>query len=42
LICQAGKLDWDYVNQQLPPLCKLKEDPDAPVRLERLRKRLED
>ncbi len=42
LICQAGKLDWDYVNQQLPPLCKLKEDPDAPVRLEQLRKRLED
>lgn len=42
LICQAGKLDWDYVKQQLPPLCKREKDPDTPLRLEQLGKRLEE
>jgi len=41
LISQGDELDWDYVNEQLPPLCELKGDRDTPVRLEQLRKRLE-
>lgn len=42
LISQADDLDWDYIHEHLPPLCELKEDPDAPVRLEQLRRQLED
>lgn len=41
LACQAGNLDWDYINRELPPLCELKEDPETPARLEQLRRRLE-
>jgi len=42
LICQTANLDWAYINEQLLPLCELKEDPDTPVRLEQLRRQLED
>lgn len=41
LVCRAGLLDWGYINEQLPPLCELKEDPDIPTRLAQLRKQLE-
>jgi hypothetical protein len=36
IIRQTGKLDWDYVRQQLGPLVELKE---APGILEELEKR---
>ncbi len=42
LTCQAGSLDWDYIDEQLAPLCELKEDPEAVTRLAQLRQRLED
>ncbi len=42
LISQGDDLDWGYINEHLPPLCELKEDSDTPVRLEQLRRRLED
>jgi hypothetical protein len=42
LIAQGRNLDWEYINQHLPPLCELKEDPDTPVRLEQLREQLKD
>ncbi len=41
LIAEGERLDWDYVDQQLSPLCKLKEDPQGVVHLARLRKRLQ-
>ncbi|MHC4179270.1 MAG: hypothetical protein ACYSWU_17290 [Planctomycetota bacterium] len=40
LIAQGRNLDWHYINEHLPQLCELKEDPDTPVRLEQLRKQL--
>jgi hypothetical protein len=42
LICQAANLDWDYIKEQLLPLCELKEDSGAPVRLGQLRRQLAD
>lgn len=42
LVARAERLDWDYINEQLPPLCELKEDPEAVTRLAQLRRRLED
>jgi len=41
LISQGPKLDWHYIDEQLLPLCELKEDPDTPVRLTQLRRQLE-
>ena len=37
LVRQAGKLDWNYIFQQLKPLVELKEVPEILKRLEKLR-----
>jgi hypothetical protein len=37
LIAQGDLLDWNYIIEQLVPLCELKEDPDTLNRLEILR-----
>lgn len=34
---QKAKLDWQQIRQELVPLCELKEAPDIPNRLQRLR-----
>jgi len=40
LVSQAEELDWDYIRENLPPLCELKETPDSLARLEELRTQL--
>ena len=37
LVRQRGKLDWAYIQEQLAPLCELKEAPDILDRLGQLR-----
>lgn len=37
LVRQSGKLDWDYIFQQLNPLVLLKEMPEISERLQKLR-----
>ena len=39
LIRQQNRLDWDYIYQQLPPLCELKETPEIVERLTQLREK---
>ncbi len=34
---QKGKLDWDYVEEQLTPLAELKEQPEILEELRKLR-----
>lgn len=41
LIRQQGRLDWAYIRKQLVPLCELKDAPEIPDRLERLREETE-
>jgi hypothetical protein len=38
VIRQTGALDWDYIIEQLEPLCELKGEPEILHRLEQLRK----
>ena len=40
LIAQGSELDWNYVRDNLPPLCELKEAPETLARLEDLRRQL--
>ena len=40
LVAQGDRLDWDYIDRQLPPLCELRDDPETVARLGLLRKRL--
>ena len=40
LIAEGNKLDWNYVRENLPPLCELKETPETLARLEDLRSQL--
>jgi hypothetical protein len=42
LIRQAGKLDWDYIMEQLTPLCELKESPETVQELLAMRNHLSD
>jgi hypothetical protein len=37
LVRQSGHLDWDYVEQQLPPLLELKGEPQVITRLRQLK-----
>ncbi len=37
LVRQGPKLDWEQVLTELKPLCELKESPDMPNQLERMR-----
>ena len=39
IIRQGSKLDWQYIEKQLTPLCELKESPDIITRLDELKKR---
>jgi hypothetical protein len=39
---QAGRLDWDYVERQLRPLCAAKDAPDTLVRLAEIRREAEN
>jgi len=41
LASQRDRLDWNYVDEQLQPLCELKEDRQTPRHLEQLRRRLD-
>jgi predicted nucleotidyltransferase len=41
LIRQRDRLDWNYINEHLPPLCELKQDPTILARLARLREHAE-
>jgi len=41
LIAQGETLDWHYIDEQLPPLCELKDDMETPRRLAELRHRME-
>ena len=38
IIRQQDQLDWDYIHEQLSPLCDLKENPAILIRLDRLRR----
>jgi hypothetical protein len=38
---QTGKLDWNYIGEQLRPLAELKGKPDILDQLERRRKEFE-
>jgi len=38
---QTGKLDWNYIREQLLPLAELKESPDMIDRLEQMRVEVE-
>lgn len=40
LVRQGERLDWQHIRQELPPLCELKDAPDIPERLERIRRKL--
>ncbi len=39
LVCQEQRLDWDYIEEQLLPLCELKGTTEALTRLTKLRGR---
>ena len=39
IIRQGSKLDWQYIEKQLTPLCELKESPHIMTRLDELKKR---
>jgi hypothetical protein len=41
LVKQRGKLDWDYILSQLPPLCELKEAPELVDELLRRRAKID-
>jgi hypothetical protein len=41
LIRQGGRLNWKQIAAELKPLSELKESPDIPVRLEKLRQKVE-
>jgi len=38
---QAGRLDWQYIDKHLTPLCELKGEPETPRRLHALRRQAE-
>jgi hypothetical protein len=40
LVRQAGHLNWEQIMDELSPLCELKESPDIPTRLEKLRRKV--
>lgn len=42
VIRQAGRLDWEYVHQNLAPLAELKEAPHIPQKLQAIRSELGD
>jgi hypothetical protein len=37
IVRQKGKLDWDYIREQLAPLAELKDSPGIMEQLEALR-----
>ena len=39
IVRQTGALDWDYVHEQLVPLCEAKEDSIILPRLDEVRRR---
>jgi len=41
LAAQQSRLDWDYIDRHLLPLCELKDDLQAPRRLAELRQTLQ-
>ena len=41
IVRQAGKLDWNYIREQLGPLAELKETPEILDRLEARRDEFE-
>ena len=41
IVRQTGKLDWNYIGEQLRPLAELKGKPDILDQLERRRKEFE-
>jgi len=41
LASQRSKLDWNYVDEQLQPLCELREDTETLRHLEQLRRRFD-
>ena len=41
IVRQTGKLDWQYIRQQLRPLAELKEAPEILGELERRRREFE-
>ena len=40
LVRQGERLDWNFMRRELTPLCELKDAPDIPDRLERVRRRV--
>ena len=41
IVRQTGRLDWDYIREQLAPLAELKETPEILDRLERCKQEFE-
>lgn len=41
LVRQAGRLDWTYIHEQLPPLAEIKGEPEIVEQLERRREQFE-
>jgi hypothetical protein len=42
IVRQTGKLDWNYIREQLRPLAELKEVPEIVAELERRRREFEE
>jgi len=40
LIVQGNSLDWNYIRENLPPLCELKGTPESLDHLEEIRTQL--
>ena len=42
VVRQRGHLDWDYIHEQLAPLCELKGEPEILDHLRDIRKKIEE